>query len=198
MSFFYRFEDAVKSNPNGEALWSHSETLTYTQAYHRVLQYAQWFLSRGVQPNDRVVLYMVNSPDFLLAWFGLVAVGAAPALVNVNLAKKPLVHCIRLAKARLVLGDGDEELLGRLEEVRGELEASGHAIAKLGEVKGEILGGLALRPGDELRKDQTIASPICLAFTRYSYPEKSLFTPKPKTDPPIVAPLASPRLSVSL
>lgn len=111
---------------------------------------------------------MANSPDFMLAWLGLTAVGASPALVNINLASRPLVHCIQLAKAKLVVGDGDDELLGRLEEVRDELETSGHQIARLRDVKkGEILSLLALRPDDELRKTQTMASPLALAYTRY-------------------------------
>lgn len=133
--------------------------------YARVNQYAQWFLAQKVKPGDLVVMYMANSPDFMCAWFGLMAVGAAPAMINTNLASKALVHCVEIAQARLILADGDGDLLARLEGVRADLEASGHEIVSLGNVRDHILGLNPARPADELRKNIRIDSPMMLAYT---------------------------------
>lgn len=165
---YYCFEDVVKAQGNAEAIWSHTECLTYNQAYDRTNQYAQWFLSQNVKPGDLVVLYMANSADFMLAWLGLIAVGATPAMVNTNLASKALVHCVEIAKAKLVLADGNNEMLARLEGVRSDLEATGHQIMILDGVRSHILGLQPLRPADELREVvQGVSPPMSLTYTRY-------------------------------
>ncbi|CAN8096349.1 unnamed protein product [Discula destructiva] len=165
LSLYYDFEDVVRRRGDAEAIWSHGECLSWNQLYARVNQYAQWFLSQEVKPGDFVVIYMANSPDFLCVWYGLMAIGAAPAGINTNLASKVLVHCIELAQAKLVLADGDEDLHLRLDGVRTDLEASGHTIVKLADFRERILGLAPIRPSDELRKDIGPSSPMMLAYT---------------------------------
>lgn len=101
----------------------------------------------------------------ICAWLGLLAIGAAPALVNTNLAAKALIHSVRIAKVKLILADGDADLLDRLDAVRGDLEASGHRICTLGDVRRQILSMEPVRPGDELRKGVGVEAPLALAYT---------------------------------
>lgn len=108
---------------------------------------------------------MVNSVDMVCAWFGLLAIGAAPALVNTNLAAKALIHSVSIAKVKLILADGDADLFERLDAVRGDLEASGHRICRLGDVRGQILSMEPVRPGDDLRKGVGMDAPLSLAYT---------------------------------
>ncbi|KUI61101.1 Isopenicillin N epimerase component 1 [Cytospora mali] len=165
ISIYYQFENSVKRKGSDEALWSHAESLTYHQTYVRVHQYAQWFLSQGVKPGDLAAIFMINSTDMVCAWMGLMAIGAAPALINTNLVSRALIHCVEVAKANLVLADGDEEMMGRLDGVKAELEASGHRIFRLGDVREEILALEPIRPGNELRKMVNMDSPMALAYT---------------------------------
>jgi len=81
-SLYYFFEDSVKKRQNDDCIWSREGCYTWNQTYARVNQYAQWYLEQGVQPKDLVCFYMMNSPDFVFAWLGLWAVGAAPAMIN--------------------------------------------------------------------------------------------------------------------
>lgn len=166
-SFYHVFEDAVKNNGNTEAIWFNGASLSYNQTYDRVHQYAQWFLSQGVIPGDFVVFYLTNSPDFLCAWLALLAIGAAPALVNTNLGSKALIHCVDIAEANLILADGGQEMLGRLDGVRPDLEATGHRIVNLQDVRDHILGLVPIRPEDEFRKTVQPTSSLALAYTRY-------------------------------
>lgn len=112
---------------------------------------------------------MVNSPDFICAWLGLLAIGSAPALVNTNLASNALIHCVKIAKARLVLADGDEQMLQQLDGVQPDLQATGHQIVKLKDVRQRIAGLEPTRPSDELRKTVTVLSPLALAYTRHVF-----------------------------
>ncbi|PSR77809.1 fatty acid transporter [Coniella lustricola] len=171
LSPFYLFEETALARGDAEAIWSspalHNECLTYTETYTRVLQYANWFLApaQGVKPGDHVVLYMGNSADLMCAWLGLLAIGAAPALVNTNLAGKALLHCVEIAKASLLVMEGGEDMVDRIEGVRAELEASGHKVVRLRDVKGELLALEPKRPGDELRKKAQPHSSLGLVFT---------------------------------
>jgi acyl-coenzyme A synthetase/AMP-(fatty) acid ligase len=122
-------------------------------------------LSQGVKPGDLAAIFMVNSPDMLCAWMGLMAIGAAPALINTNLASKALIHCVEIARAKLILADGDDEMLGHLDGVKADLEASGHQIFHLARVRDEILALEPVRPADELRKIVDMDAPMALAYT---------------------------------
>lgn len=82
-------------------------TFTWTQAHQYACQYAQWFLSVGVQPGECVGFYLQNSPDFVLGWMGLLAIGCYPAFINYNLVGGALAHCTKIAECRLLLVDED-------------------------------------------------------------------------------------------
>jgi acyl-CoA synthetase (AMP-forming)/AMP-acid ligase II len=88
VSLYYFFEENLKKHPNHEAIWSRTGSYTFAETSLRATQYAHWFLSLGVKPKDYVAFFLTNSPDFLFAWLGLWAIGAAPALINYNLTGK--------------------------------------------------------------------------------------------------------------
>jgi acyl-CoA synthetase (AMP-forming)/AMP-acid ligase II len=81
------------------------------------LRYADWFLAQGVRRGELVSFYMHNSAEFMFAWLGLLAINAAPAMINYNLRGRALAHCIKVAESRLVLAD--EELASFLDETEG-------------------------------------------------------------------------------
>ncbi|KAG4412708.1 hypothetical protein IFR04_014173, partial [Cadophora malorum] len=122
LALYYFFEHSVLTQPNAECIWSRSGSYTYQQTSHLAHQYAQFFLSLGVQPGQYVNFYLTNTPDFLFAWLGLWAIGAAPAMINYNLSGKALLHCLGVSKAELMLVDDESELRERIEGVRGEIE----------------------------------------------------------------------------
>lgn len=131
-------------------------------------QYGQWYLSQGVKPGDLVSFYLQNSPDFLFAWLGLWSIGAAPAMINYNLAGKALIHCIKVPKSNLILVDDDQELRSRIEAERETLEGElGIKIEVLDSSKlSEIRGLKAERPEDVYREGIKGNSPLGLLYTR--------------------------------
>lgn len=166
ISTYYFFEKHAQTLPNKECIWSRQGCYTYADTYYRVNQYAQWFLKHGgVKPGDLVAFFMANSPDFVFAWMGLLAIGAAPALINHNLTKQALLHCLGISGTKLVLADGAPQLLERLDAVREELAANGVRIVKLTDVKSEINSIKGERPPDELREDVRPDSPWGLFYT---------------------------------
>ncbi|KAI1496304.1 hypothetical protein F5X99DRAFT_76558 [Biscogniauxia marginata] len=166
VSPYYFFERHAQAHPGKECVWTRERSYTRAEAYWRVNQYAQFFLAGGVRPGDLVALFMANSADFVFAWMGLFAVGAAPALMNHNLTRQALLHCLGIAGARLILADGPPALLERLDAVADELAARGVRVVRLDEdTRAAVNGTPGDRPPDELREGVRPDSAFGLFYT---------------------------------
>jgi acyl-CoA synthetase (AMP-forming)/AMP-acid ligase II len=168
ISMYYLFEGSAKLDPSGDAIWSREGCYTWQEAYDRTNQYAQWYLSQGVKPHDLVSIYMTNSPDFVFAWLGLWAVGAAPTMINYNLSGNALIHCLKVAGSSLLLVDDEEALLGRIEKDRVDIEGLGQTIHVLdGALKQKIYSQPKERPADSYREVVKGDWPVSIFYTRY-------------------------------
>ncbi|QSZ36580.1 hypothetical protein DSL72_006460 [Monilinia vaccinii-corymbosi] len=167
LCLYYLFEDRVKAHPNAECLWSREGCYTWAESYDRVHQYGQWYLTQGVKPGDLVAFYLQNSPNLLLAWLGLWSIGAAPAMINHNLAGNALLHCIKVPKVNLILVDDDLELRSRIEAEQATLEGElGIKITVMdSSTLSEIHNLKAERPEDFYREGVNGKSPMGLLYT---------------------------------
>jgi fatty-acyl-CoA synthase len=64
---------------------------------------ARYLRSLGIKQHDVVAVYMLNRPEFIFVWSGLVKLGAVGALINTNLKNKPLLHCLKVSGAKHVV-----------------------------------------------------------------------------------------------
>ena len=168
-SCFYLFDQAAAQYSNHTAIWSRSGNYTFGEVHNRACQYAAFFLSKGVKPDDLVAFYLYNSPESLFAWLGLWAIGCAPAMINYNLAKESLVHCVKISGAKLMLVDEDAGCQERISNERSKLEGElGIELLVLsGDFKREITTLSATTPSDSYRSKVTVDSPAMLLYTRY-------------------------------
>ncbi|PQE07164.1 AMP-dependent synthetase ligase protein [Rutstroemia sp. NJR-2017a BVV2] len=169
---YYLFEESAKVRPNKECVWSREVSYTWAEFYDQVNQYGHWYLSQGVKPGDLVAFYLQNSAEYLLAWLGLWSIGAAPAMINYNLAGKALVHCLRVPKVKLLLVDEDPELRKRIEDEQAILEGElGIKIMVMDSmVKADIRTQKTERPEDLYREGVKGTSPAALIYTRFVIP----------------------------
>jgi acyl-CoA synthetase (AMP-forming)/AMP-acid ligase II len=122
-----------------------------------------------VQPGELIAMYMTNRPEFLFAHLGSWSIGSAPAWINYNLAGDALVHCLKVAGAKVLLVDEDADCRKRIEDVRGRLESElGMTIRILApELKGEISRLEPKRPDDDMRVGAKGTFPLFLFYTRW-------------------------------
>ena len=120
-SGFFLFEEAANRYPDAECIWSRSGVYNWRETYERVCQYGNYFRSLGVQPGEFVGVYLLNSPEVIFSWMGLLSIGAAPALINYNLASDALIHCIGLSGTKILLSDGDEGCQSRVQGSREQI-----------------------------------------------------------------------------
>jgi len=169
ISVFYLFEARSRLFPDVLAIWSRSGCYTWSQVYDRVCQYATFFLSLGVQPGQNVGLYMQNAPEFMFIWLGLIAIGCAPAMINWNLAVDPLVHCVKIAEARLLVVDEELGCQERIqhESKRIEEDFDVQIVTLSGSLKAKIASSEAVRPDDAYRQGVKAHHPGALLYTRF-------------------------------
>ncbi|ERS98510.1 hypothetical protein HMPREF1624_05294 [Sporothrix schenckii ATCC 58251] len=165
LSPYYFIEENTRQNPDHEAIWSRDGCYTRKEMYDRANQYAQWFLKQGVQPGDLVAFFMINSPDFITAWLGLLAIGAAPAMINFHLTSKALLHCLGISAAKLILVDGPPDAHARIAAVQTDLDAQGYRVVDLADARPDVYALDARRPGDELRAGVLPHSPSSMFYT---------------------------------
>jgi acyl-CoA synthetase (AMP-forming)/AMP-acid ligase II len=120
---YHVFEDqALGSNANTTFLIFEGKEWTYRQFYHVLQRVGNWLIKDlGIEKNEVVALDGGNTPEYIMLWLGLDAIGAVPALVNCNLTSKPLIHCVKTAESRYLISDQDISHL--VAPCQSELEA---------------------------------------------------------------------------
>ena len=64
---------------------------------------ANYFHGRGYKKGDSVALFMINRPEWIITWLGLVKIGVIPALINCSIRKKQLLHTTNVANCRAII-----------------------------------------------------------------------------------------------
>ncbi|MGB5949193.1 MAG: long-chain-acyl-CoA synthetase [Parvibaculum sp.] len=104
-TFADTIEDLAKSKPKNVAIYFENRKITYRELDEAANRYARWAQAQGIGKGDVVALMMENRPEYLIAWIGIIKVGASAALINSNLVKGPLAHSLNISGAQhLVLG----------------------------------------------------------------------------------------------
>lgn len=122
------FEDRLKT-PEAENVFLEFEGRQWTyREFHAALQpVARWLMNDlGIEKGEMVGLDGTNSPEFIMLWLALEAIGAKPAFINCNLTGQALSHCVKLANARYLLADEDVRHL--ITTIETDLESAGSKV----------------------------------------------------------------------
>lgn len=85
------------------ALIYQDATISYRDLYNRAAALTQLLKQRGVKPRDRVIICFENSPEFFVAYYGVLQAGAIVAPINTFLKEQELAHIVHDAQPRLIL-----------------------------------------------------------------------------------------------
>lgn len=81
------------------------ERWTYGQAHTQVASIANWLLAHGIEPGDRVAIAMRNYPEWLLAYWATVSIGAAVVGMNAWWVTDEMLYGIEDATPKIIIGD---------------------------------------------------------------------------------------------
>lgn len=74
---------------------------------------ASYFKLRNYTKGDTIALLMEANPYYSCIWLGLSKIGVVTALINTNLKKESLVHCINIANTKAIIV-GSEMVKGNI------------------------------------------------------------------------------------
>jgi long-chain acyl-CoA synthetase len=81
------------------------ERWTYAQAHRDVASIANWLVARGVAPGDRVAIAMRNYPEWMLAYWATLSVGAAVVGMNAWWVGEEMLYGLRDSAPKVLLCD---------------------------------------------------------------------------------------------
>lgn len=98
---YYVLEDqALHKRPNHPFLIFEGKTWTYKEFFEAIIRVGNWLMNDlGVQVGEMVAIDGGNSPEYLMLWFALDAIGASISFINWNLTGAGLVHCAKVGVA---------------------------------------------------------------------------------------------------
>uniref|UniRef100_A0A8C5CGP7 long-chain-fatty-acid--CoA ligase n=1 Tax=Gadus morhua TaxID=8049 RepID=A0A8C5CGP7_GADMO len=142
------FAETVNLYPDKPALIYEAtgETWTFTQLDQISNSVAHWAQGQGWVSGDVVAIFMESRPLQVALWLGLAKVGVEAALINFNLRRDALLHCVGVSAARgIVFG---AELTDAMLEVSSSLGQSmtRFSTGELGAEHLASLGAQALDP----------------------------------------------------
>lgn len=112
-------EQHAIQRPEDVALLCDDEVVTWSALNTRANRIARSLESRGIRHGDCVSLFMQNRVEFVVNMLALSKLGAIAGMINTNLTKQPLIHCINLIESKKCIFG--EELREPLNEVRQSL-----------------------------------------------------------------------------
>jgi len=74
-----------------------SKTWTYGEFHADVMRFAAGLKARGVSKGDRVLIHLENCPEFILAWFACVHIGAVAVTTNTKSVASELEYLMSFA-----------------------------------------------------------------------------------------------------
>ncbi|KAK9978115.1 hypothetical protein ABG768_019883 [Culter alburnus] len=143
------FAQTVARHPDKPALVYEAtgETWTFCQLDQISNAVAHWALSQGWTSGDVVALFMESRPLQVALWLGLAKVGVEAALINFNLRRDSLLHCVGVSASRgMVFG---AELADAVSEVSSSLSESMVRFST-GDLRPDQMAALKCQPLDSI------------------------------------------------
>ncbi|KAF8944851.1 hypothetical protein BGZ52_010232, partial [Haplosporangium bisporale] len=120
VSLYNRFDDQVQIRPYAIALVFENQSYTWKGLEIASNKMAHWYQAQGIQPKDRVAMFMTNSPLFIISWLALLKIKAVAAFINNQISGPVLIHSLKTANAQLLVFDHEliEVLYESIEGIR--------------------------------------------------------------------------------
>jgi benzoate-CoA ligase family protein len=109
--------------------------LTYAQLHERVARAAAGLRGIGLQPEQRILMFMADSPDFVVVFLAAMRIGAVPVPVSTMLRAVDLAALLRDSRARFIA------------VTREFAEVAGAAVGDAPELVGVVAGAGAVVEG---------------------------------------------------
>lgn len=95
--------DHLRRRPDAPAFIEDGSAVSYREFDLLCRQSAGWVAAQGIQPGDRVAVWLVNRVEWLALWFALARVGGALVAVNTRYRAAELEYLLQRSGARMLV-----------------------------------------------------------------------------------------------
>jgi fatty-acyl-CoA synthase len=103
----YNLEVSATRYPDKTAIAYYGGELTYRELLDQVNQMAGYLTQLGVQPGDRVLLYMHNCPQFIIAYYAILRANAVVVPLNSLIVTSEVRYYAKDSEARIAFASQD-------------------------------------------------------------------------------------------
>jgi long-chain acyl-CoA synthetase len=96
-------DNTVAKHPNRDALIFLGRKVKYKEEHDASLRFASWLVGMGIGKGDVVAIYLPNSPQFAIAFFGALYAGAAVTPVNPLYTARELRFQLENSEAKVLV-----------------------------------------------------------------------------------------------
>ncbi len=105
---YHNLERSAQRHPQRAAIDYYGRRMTYAELKRQVDALAGWLQQRcGVARGDRVLLYLQNSPQFVIAYYAIVRADAVVVPVNPMNLTEELLHYVEDSDAQVAIAGAD-------------------------------------------------------------------------------------------
>ena len=106
MAIFERFTDTVECFPELVFLQMKEETglksLTFYKVHERAATIGRYLINMGIHRGDRVAIFAENSPEWCLAYLGIVSIGAVAVPLDAQYGRDEVENLLRDSESRAI------------------------------------------------------------------------------------------------
>jgi len=113
------FDEKFRLHPQKLALQQEDRQWTFKDLYDYSNAFGNYFHRQGILHGDTVTIMVDNRLEYVALWLGLARIGATSALINFNLRKDALAHCVNVSNSKAIIVVGS--LKSAVDEVKSEL-----------------------------------------------------------------------------
>ncbi len=100
---YWILEEAAKNFPDRVALYFYGYKMTYKELLDKAERFAGYLESKGIGSGDVVGLFLPNSPQFAIAYYGTLMTGATVSPMNVLYGPALIRHQLEDNKAKILV-----------------------------------------------------------------------------------------------
>jgi long-chain acyl-CoA synthetase len=112
--------ETVTDHPDEPAVVYQDATITYEQLWGQIGQFAAGLQAAGIEPGDRVAVYLPNLPQFVTSFHGTLRAGGVVVPMNPQYKSREIGHLLGDSGARVVVTLSD--LVPFVEDVRDDTD----------------------------------------------------------------------------
>lgn len=93
----------MSKHPQKTAFFYEQKTWKFQEVEDFSNRIANYFKSQGYKKGDKVALLLESCPEFVCIWLGLSKLGVITALINTNLKRDSLWHCVSAVEVKAMI-----------------------------------------------------------------------------------------------